>query len=126
MRRVALALVLLTGPAGCLSRMDRPGFEFRVFRPSVAFEPHVVDREAGAVRSLPLGRWAAEEGSTRRLPALLGTPAPLALPLPPAAVPTSDPCATGAILSALRRIEARLPAERVRPPSLSESKAPCP
>src|SRR5262245_28342254 len=102
---LALVGVALVAVAGCQYGLSRPGFEFRVCRPPVCLEPHLVDLPSRGPRSLPLeapGFRSFEPTESVALPApvpQLAVPRWRAAPAPVAL----DPCLVEALLRTLER-----------------------
>jgi len=132
---VALLVVALVVVGGCQCGLSRPGFEFRVFRPSVALEPHLIESRSNSLASLPLEPAGLRSFEPRVPPSQFSFPAPdlgatLAPPLPdlrlgwrpaPQAVPL-DPCLMMELVRVLRRVDAHLGPEKLKAPRA----VPCP
>ena len=119
MRVVCAALVCaaLVGAPGCRLPCGTPGFEFRVFRPAVAFEPRLVEEQRTDLRSLGLSGAAPVEVDEEGFP-VIAPPNVLVRPRQPRPRTFApDDCYLRELLEMMRRIEARLPSpERIAPP----------
>jgi len=109
--------------------------EFRIFRPAVALEPHLIESRSNSLASLPLEPAGRRSFEPRLPPSQFSFPAPdleatLGPPVPdlrlgwrpaPRAVQL-DPCLLEELVRVLRRVDERLAPEKLKAPRA----VPCP